>query len=403
MEEDHAKESSSSKMKDAVKEKSGEGRNELVLQYNREEVVDYEDIMQMYEEPRKAGTMVASVWNEGNVFVSVGDFVEVRSPNKVKENYLLYVVDLHCNGLNEAACSGFWVYRPGDVRMLPSSGSFRASHGREVLLSNEKALIEVTCVLRKVEILPCVLANAETEFVFHRFIKTEELCIRDIDFHLPENPGRLLKVLVREQLPRAASFLKRMCEVKLKGYVIGKQQPKCGKRSKVIISLTLQDLFTLLPTVPLDVTWKEGPIIGCTVYFSDELEVLGKDWETIRVPARASQARGQCVTYEYLFPCTIQINVHAPEKSCFLFQGLRLFNGAGVEQWDTTRQAPRKRSRARCLTPPARVGEHDRGAPFLHEGTQCTQVVLKLAFVVVVSITTFEGKMIPTIGEKQHR
>lgn len=359
----------------SVKERTVQERDELVLQYNREEVVHYADIMQMYWEPRKAGTMVASLWNEGNVHVSVGDFVEVRSPGKLKHNYLLYVVDLHSNGLKEGACSGFWVYRAGDVRQLPSSSSFRAAHAKEVLLSNEAALIDLECVLRKVEILPSVLSNAETEFTYHRFIKTEEVCIRDIDFHVPDNAGRLLQILARERVPRDTTTLGRMCTTRLKGYVTGKQQPKCGKRSKVIMPLTLQDLFSLLPTIPKDVVWKEGPIIGIVVHCSEDLgEVLGKGWESVSVPARASQVQGERITYEFLFPCTVQVHVHAPERSCFLFQGLRLFNGAGVEQWDTTRQAPRKRNKIARLASPAREGGSGRDT-LLHEGIQSRQSI----------------------------
>jgi hypothetical protein len=355
------------------------------LRYMKGQGVKYQQIMNMYQEPRRAGSMVASVWNEGNLQVCVGDFVLVKSPKKMKENYVLYVADLHSNGVAEAACSGYWVYTPGDVRKLPSGETFRAMHDREVLLSNHKAFVEITCVFEKVEVLPSVLASDKTRFVFHRYIKPDELCIRDIDFYLPEDPYRLLRVLAGGQLPRDASLLKRMLEVRLKGYVTGKQQPKSGRRSKIIMTLTMQDLFSLLPTIPENVIWKEGPIIAVMVNFSGEMEgVLGNSWEEIKVPARASQAGagGEYLSYEFLFPCTIEINVHAPEKSCLLFRGLRLFNGAGVEQWDTTRQAPQKRNRLRprSLTPPLSGEKRGRDVRYVGTGIECVQTAVHACF-----------------------
>eukprot|EP00245_Coleochaete_scutata_P001023 TRINITY_DN1124_c0_g1_i2.p1 TRINITY_DN1124_c0_g1~~TRINITY_DN1124_c0_g1_i2.p1 ORF type:complete len:320 (-),score=29.18 TRINITY_DN1124_c0_g1_i2:1405-2364(-) len=218
-------------------------------------VLKYNTLLKSLHKDRQSTTFISSLVCISHEFVvSVGQIAEIRSPDTDRNNWYLYVTELHISGFGEPGGTGFFLYSQSDIRQYKTCSRFTCAE-KEFLLTNHKFNFIFSNVTVVVDIKPLIFYRGkatETGF-FKSFFDTSRLAVRKIVFPDQTELFPLVQGLQSDAICRNSSLFasresfSQIFILRLVEFLVKKGPPTTPPSPSISISLPSLDTFLSLP------------------------------------------------------------------------------------------------------------------------------------------------------------
>jgi hypothetical protein len=302
---------------------------------------------------RRNGSTICTGIKGGNFYFNVGQIVEVLSEKKVSWNYLLYITEVNIFGYDEGMVSGFWVYKPMDVRATAGCEQFRGKKN-EVFLTHVFARVGLTSVLEVVNVRPHFMRTGEEQYWYASLFEHDKLRLRELNFGLDNSPEKALEILSLDWEASAGAVEEVVREFVRKA--LGKLSGHCKQREiptgrgglRLKMDLPLRTVLALSQrSSPRKVLYKEGKKrkrVGNGKYEVERNPSFILSWETVEDltpllgPRWNQYVIGTGIQYTYMTPVSVESKVKDDSAGILRLYGLQLANEVGHEQWNDRRK-----------------------------------------------------------------
>lgn len=288
---------------------------------------------------QRSEAQVCSITYPGCVTVCVGSVVEILSPGD-EQNWFLYVTSVQT--VTDCEVTGYFFYNDRDVRIASGAYGFKSP---EVFITHERFTAPLSSVLRVRSVLPVFMeSDAQEEgdtLYYHFFWDSEANELRPIDFQL-SLPWHLLEFLAHNAVVASGGGDRDVCLFK-KNMSRGLREfcerwrtkstnPKRGV--KVQVDVDLQQLLCLpFSILEMACFQTEEELLILHVERMELDGLLGEKWNEVEMKARRVED-GEIL--RFVFSGDAQIRFNWGKQECAVkFNGVHMYNGAGVLQWST--------------------------------------------------------------------
>lgn len=282
---------------------------------------------------------ISSLYYPGNISVCVGSVVEILSPEEESRNWYLYVTSVKTDV--DAEVEGYFFFTMMNIRQGAGAEGFKS----ELLFpTHEKFTASLGSVLRTVHVLPEFMrsdADDECTFYFNMFWDSVEKELRPINWQL-KTPWHLLEFFAHTSVVSSGGGERNLALFR-KGIMRGLHEfcdkwrtkiasPK--RKLRIQVDVDLQHLmclpFSVLELACFD---EERQELNVEVEGHELDSILGEHWNVVKVKARRVE-EGEELQFNFSCPAVLKYK-WSRQDTVLTFEGVSMYNGAGVLQWST--------------------------------------------------------------------
>lgn len=300
------------------------------------------EVMEPLLHVRKLACARPSAISDPTLRVCVGDFALLMTPPSVPYNYVLYVSEVYSDGVTDAI-SGFYVYTKDDVKAIIGCTEY-SGDDNEVFLTHHFVEVSLCNVVGVATVLPKFCRRGEDDLYYSRFFDHTTGKMYKLDFGLPK-PKASLEFLWLNHQSRVGQFgwglLKTLVLSAMENYCCTWRErpggPRRGGGIRMKLPYLCLDYVMALPLKVIETMRYEGGGRWDLQLKKKDVfeEIFGEGTLERRVKAR--KAGGQeLLTYTFFLKMRLSLSTRDGDGMSYCtFAGVKLQNGAGVQQWNT--------------------------------------------------------------------